>query len=277
MKTFDLHPKAATYARKKTPAGGILTITTVAVAILLLFFRAKLDLGKRVDDIRIDSLHHDDSLEVTLEVAFTELSACNGQYQVEVLDALSRVVKDPKATLSIRFYGRECHVSGSIHVPPGKGTFRIYPFNVALENMYANHRIDKLMIGAPLSGVPYEARSLATEAVHQGRSGAWSYYLSLVPTTSNEIDGYQIAATRTFVELSSPMTVRGSLYFHYEASPVRMVMNSSVTFLKMMHFFARSIGIISGLFAFVGLAREVLFTTVSAAPMKKRKKSELVM
>ena len=274
MKQFDLHPKAATSARKKTVIGGILTSVTVIIALILLYFRAKVDFGRRTEDVRINDIAHDETMPIEFDVYFTEVSSCLRNFQVEVLDALHRPVKDPQAKITVGFWNRACRIYGTIHVPAGKGTFRIYPAAIALENIHANHRIYKLLVATELPGVPYEARSLKTETATSTRSGAWSYFLSLVPTTSNGVHGYQIAATRTFVEMSNPLAARGSLYFYYESSPVRMHLDSRLSFSKFFHFAARALGIISGLFAFVGASRELFVNLLGSS---KKKKPTLVM
>jgi hypothetical protein len=276
MEVFDLHPKAVISARKRTVPGGILTTITILVAILLLSLRAISDFGKRIDDVRINEISHDEHTSIEFDLTFFEVSICFRIYRVEVLDALGRVVADDDAWLTPSFWGKECRIQGAIHVPTGRGTFRIYPTTPTMENVHANHRIDRLTFGKALAGVSSEARSLKTINAKTDRVGAWSYYLSLVPTTSNGAHGYQIAATRTFVELSHPLAAKGSLYFYYEASPVRMHLDNSLSFSKLLHFFARAFGIISGLFAFVGAFREVFFTINQSRPSKK-KKSSLVM
>jgi hypothetical protein len=276
MKNFDLHPKPATSARKKSVLGGILTSATLFITVLLLFFRAREDFGKRTEDVSVNTIAHAEKTEVSFDISFLKVQSCNSLYKVEVLDALGRVVADDGSNLAAHWWAGECKVSGIIHVPAGKGTFRIYPSQPSLENIYAHHRVDKLGVGTPIYGVDYYARLLKTDSVINDRPGAWSYFLSLVPTTSNGVDGYQIAATRNFVELSNPMAARGSVFFYYDSSPVRMYLDSRLSISKVLHFIARAIGIISGLFAFVGAFREIFINVTLQKPGKK-KKSNLVM
>lgn len=278
MKLFDLHPKAATSARTKSAAGGLLTISTVFIALILLVQLALNDLSKRTEDVQIDSIGHGETLEIDMDILFTTVGGCSASYQVDVIDALGRPIADPKADMHHTTESHGCRIFARFHVPAGKGTFRMYPsVMMSPDSVHANHRVNKIVVGNELPGVPKEARALKTEVVTTDKAGAWSYYLSLVPTTSNGVRGYQIAATRTFVELNDPRTARGSLFFHYEASPVRMHLESRVGFSKLLHFLARAIGILSGLFAFVGLAREILFTAVIMPSKNKKKKSELIM
>jgi len=278
MQFFDLHPKAAIYASKKSAAGGLLTISTVVVAFVLIAILGAEDLTQRYEDLRVNTIAHDETIQVELDISFIDVQSCHNQFQVEVVDALGRKVNDPSASLDITYspWSKRCRLQGTLHVSAGKGTFRIYPMVLTSDIVSANHRIDGLLFGTDvLRSVPKDARVLSTPEAHSQLHGAWSYYLSLVPTTANGVNGYQIAATRTFIQIDNVSGPRGSLFFYYEASPIRMHVDSKLTTSKVFHFIARSLGIVSGLFAFVGAFREVFFSTEDR--VKPKKASSLVM
>ena len=276
MQQFDLHPKAAISARTRSTTGGAITLATLLFGLILLITRAQVDFGKWTEDVRVNQLDPSGKMRLSYDVSFLDVSSCGGVFRVEVLDALGRAIPHDEDKVGISFWSKECRVQGHLDIPVGRGTFRIYPAMMTPDGTRGNHRVNAISFGDRLHGIDKSALVLQTESARTEVPGAWSYFVNLVPTTSNGVDGYQLAATRNFVELRNPYQSRGSIYFHYDSSPVRMFLENRLTLGRILHFFARALGIVSGLFAFVGTFREI-FVNVHGKTGKRKKQSNLVM
>lgn len=276
MKHLDLHPKAAISARKRTAMGGAVTLATLTVGLVLLVVRASIDFGTRAEEVRMDEIDRGDTFRLSFDVSFLDVNSCNSMFRVELLDSLQRSVDHDDSGFYATFWNKECRVRGVLNAPVGKGTFRVYPTLFNVEYIHGNHRVNAISAGDSLPSVHYASTVLKTDSARTETVGFWTYFINLVPTSSNGVDGFQLAATRNFVDLKNANHIRGSIFFHYEASPVRMYLDNRMTLSKFLHFLARGLGILSGLFAFVGISRDVSLHLYGRSG-KRKKQSNLVM
>jgi len=140
-------------------------------------------------------------------------------------------------------------------VPPSRGTFRFFIEGASLHDQASRgfHRIRSLYVDehSRLAGIPPEATTFSTVIDSCKTPCYWTYFLKLVPTTSNEAKGYQLAGTRHFQSIQQPSTYLGNLVVHYETSALRMVIKRSK--LSWLHSLTSGLGLIGGAVAIMGV------------------------
>ncbi|KAH9257363.1 hypothetical protein BASA82_000832 [Batrachochytrium salamandrivorans] len=274
MKRFDLHPKPATSVRQRSVLGGVLTLCSIALVLVFALLLSQIDLFETNEWIVMDDAGAGD-LDVKFDISFFQVTYC-AEVTINVLDALGRGEKANSKVTSAEFMKSsplskvgECRIVGTLRAPAGgKGTFRLLPKHGlpgdrshAFGNM---HTIHSLSFGQDIyHGKPLTVLLVDDDSTHaQTSSGYWTYFLNLVPTTSNGQLGYQVAATRSFHQAAfnpmQPNDVVGSIYFVYEASALRMVIDSRPGIMSLLHFMARVLGVVGGVFALVAATRELL-------------------
>lgn len=277
MKRFDLHPKPATSVRQRSTLGGALTLCSVALVLVFALLLSRIDLFETNEWIVMDDAGSGD-LDVRFDISFFQVTYC-AEVTISVLDALGRDGgEDSSRIVSAQFTKKsptsrvgECRMVGTLRAPAGgKGTFRILPKHGqsgdhrshAFGNTHAIHSLrfgQDIAHGKPLVvALPLEDDNDA----HASSTGYWTYFLNLVPTTSNGQQGYQVAATRSFhraaLDPAQPNDAVGSIYFIHEASALRMVIDSRPGVMSVLHFKARVLGVVGGVFALVAATRELV-------------------
>jgi hypothetical protein len=266
---FDLHPKPALAVRKRTFAGGLITIYTLLLCCLLIALKPSQDLQ---EDLVVDALASQHAVDFFFDVVFSDVQDCTS-IRVEALDAIGRPLDRGQtlrhSRLPVSFRG--CVVTGHIIVPPARGTFRFFvdgrmPPGSRAES--ARHMIRRLAVGASetLSGVPAVATrfQMADEASCPGPC-VWSYFIKLVPTTSHGVDGYQLAGTRHSQAMPPAHPYVGSLVIQYESSPLRMKI--ATRSLSWPHAVTSALGVIGGLVAVAALIGALAATRRGKAPV----------
>ena len=308
MKAFDLHPKPRQSFRNKTSGGGILTIVTLFIAFVLVLIKYFEKINDVKEDIVIEHETSKDYLLFSFDILFLDNNVC-GDYTFQVLDAIARPVVDlpenQALTKQVKYNKvtqTSCRVIGEIKVPPGRGMFKITPISTASMHgkptplysyHHGNHEINYLrvvdpstkdfhtskarqILGAKSLEVSTTSSSyqkiISKESLHNNQ-GFWVYSINIIGTSfSSNKRGYQIASSRHFMP-SANFQITGSLFFHYESSPLRM----TYTFPSVgLSFVSLIFGIIGGLFACVGFLKEFILFFCLKHANRIRKSSNFV-
>lgn len=310
MKAFDLHPKPRQGFRSKTSGGGLITIVTLLVAFVLILIKVLEKINDVREDIIIEHETQKEYLLFRFDILFLDNNVCEG-YSFQVLDALARAVNIPEndVLLDKVQYHKEtqtsCRIVGEINVPPGRGMFKITPMvSVPLLGKptplysyhYANHEILHLRVVDPLASdfsywystagkflnkksleistksSSYPQKAMLQNSNHHEQQGFWVYSINIVGTSFASKRGYQIASSRHFMPAVN-FQITGSLFFHYESSPLRMTYSFPTVGLS---FVSLIFGIVGGLFACVGFLKEFCLYFCLKHVGKLRKSSAFV-
>ena len=254
MEKFDLHPKPSNSVRKKTVSGGLFTAATALMVLTLLILKPALD---PAEDLLVDSMASKHPLDFHFDVLFLDMSVCD-KIKVEVLDSIGRPINlGQSIQAKSGWLGHGCSVVGHVVAPPSRGTFRFFfdgllrPGDLAEKG---RHQIRALYVGesSELSYIPLQATqfSLSEESVCPSIC-YWTYFVKIIPTTSNSVDGYQLAGTRHYQSLQAPNQYAGSLAFSYETSSLRMTITQRS--YSWFHSLTSMLGVIGGTVAIMAL------------------------
>eukprot|EP00756_Hemistasia_phaeocysticola_P013800 Hpha_TRINITY_DN15304_c0_g2::TRINITY_DN15304_c0_g2_i1::g.89562::m.89562/K20367/ERGIC3, ERV46; endoplasmic reticulum-Golgi intermediate compartment protein 3 len=161
-------------------------------------------------------------------------------------------------------------VQGSFHFAPArdlhKGGFfapELLPLPEEAASFNTSHVIHKLAFGKEFPGMvsPLDGRS---HRLPDGDSGLFQFFIKIVPTLFEPLDGAQIetnqfSVTEHFQRRTPTSAVIPGVYFNYDLSPIKVHIYETHHYKSILHFLASVCAAVGGVFTVAGLIDSVLY------------------